>query len=80
MWTIDFWKDAGERAIKTFAQVFVGFLVVGTTGVLDVDWTQAASVSAVAALASVLTSVASTKVGTKGTASLTDGESENPLL
>ena len=70
MWTKGFWKDAAERAIKTFAQVAVSFLVIGTTGVLDVDWQQMASISAVAALASVLTSIASDGVGVKGTASL----------
>ena len=70
MWNKGFWKDAAERAIKTFAQVAVSFLVIGTTGVLDVDWQQMASISGVAALASVLTSIASDRVGVKGTASL----------
>ena len=70
MWNKGFWKDAAERAIKTFAQVAVSFLVIGTTGVLEVDWQQIASISAVAALASVLTSIASDGVGVKGTASL----------
>ena len=70
MWNKGFWKDAAERAIKTFAQVAVSFLVIGTTGVLEVDWQQMASISAVAALASVLTSIASDGVGVKGTASL----------
>ena len=72
MWTKDFWLDAGERAIKTFAQVFLTFIVVGTTGVLDLDWVTAGSVSAVAALASVLTSLVSEKVGDPETASLID--------
>ena len=70
MWTKSFWKDAAERAIKTFAQVAATFLVLGTTGVADVDWIQVASVSGVAALISVLTSVASEGIGAKGTASL----------
>ena len=76
MWTKSFWKDAAERAVKTFAQVAATFLVIGTTGVLDVDWVQVASVSGVAALISVLTSVASEGVATKGNASLVriDGE------
>jgi len=66
----EFWSDAAERAIKTFAQVAVSFLVIGTTGVVTVDWVNILSVSAVAALASVLTSIASDGVGEKGTASL----------
>lgn len=70
MWTKDFWRDAAERAIKTFAQVLAGFLVAGTTGILDVDWVQGGSVAAVAALVSVLTSIASVNIGHEGTASL----------
>ena len=74
MWTRAFWKDSAERSIKTFAQTAVSFLVIGTTGVLEVDWEQIVSVSGVAALASILTSIASDRVGTKGTASLVKDE------
>ena len=74
MWSRAFWKDSAERAIKTFAQTAVSFLVIGTTGVLEVDWEQIVSVSGVAALASILTSIASDRVGTKGTASLVKDE------
>ena len=74
MWTKKFWQDSAERSIKTFAQTAVSFLVIGTTGVLDVDWEQIISVSGVAALASILTSIASDHVGTKGTASLVKDE------
>ncbi len=70
MFSSFFWKDAAERAVKTFAQVAATFLVVGTTGVLEVDWLQVVSVSGVAALVSVLTSLASSGIGTEGTASL----------
>jgi hypothetical protein len=38
--------------------------------VLDVDWEQALSVTGVAVIASILTSVVATGVGDKGTASL----------
>ena len=64
-------KSTIERAIRTAAQVLLGFLVVGETGLLDVDWQQALSVTAVAAIASVLMSVVATGVGDKGTASFT---------
>ena len=74
MWHRAFWKDSAERSIKTFAQTAVSFLVIGTTGVLEVDWEQIVSVSGVAALASILTSIASDRVGTKGTASLVKDE------
>ena len=51
-------KAAGIRAIKTFAQTAVGMLGGEMVGVMDVDWMAVLSVSAVAALASLLTSVA----------------------
>ena len=57
LWTRAFWKGAAERGIKTFAQTFVGFIVVGTTGLLDIDWTISASVAGAATLASLLTSI-----------------------
>ncbi len=51
-------KAASIRAIKTFAQTAVGMLGGEMVGVMDVDWMAVLSVSAVAALASLLTSVA----------------------
>lgn len=57
LWTTAFWKGAAERGIKTFAQTAVGFFVVGTTGLLELNWITLASVSGAAALASVLTSI-----------------------
>lgn len=51
-------KAAGIRAIKTFAQTAVGMLGGEMVGVMDVNWMAVLSVSAVAALASLLTSVA----------------------
>ena len=48
---------AGLRAIRTFAQTFVAFLTVGAS-MADIDWKLAASVSVVAMIASILTSIA----------------------
>ena len=70
MWTKQFWKDTAERAIKTFAQAVVAGLTAGATGILSVDWLTVVSVSALAALVSVLTSVGSAQFSDKGTASL----------
>lgn len=53
-----FWVDAGDRALSTFAQSGVGVLTAGATGIIDVDWLQCASVAGLAAIVSVLTSVA----------------------
>ena len=73
LWTLGFWKDAGERAIKTFVQTLAAALFVsGTTkGIEALPWLPALSVSASAMVLSMLTSVASLGVGNSGTASLT---------
>ena len=75
MWTIGFWRGAAERAIKTAAQAGLAFFVVGETGVADVDWQTVGGVSLVAAIASVLTSLASAPFGPANTPSVVwDGD------
>ena len=49
-------KAAGIRALKTFAQTAVGMITVGAA-IQDIDWMLVGSVSAVAAIASLLTSI-----------------------
>lgn len=49
---------AGVRAIKTVAQTAVGMLTGNMVGIMDVDWIAVASVSAMAGIVSVLTSIA----------------------
>lgn len=66
----EFIKDLVERAIKTFAQVMLGFIGVEGVAFGDIDWLRALSVAGVATLASVLTSVLSYNVGNVGTASM----------
>lgn len=65
IWNRQFWKASAERAVKTLAQAAVAFLAAGATGLIDVDWVQLASVSGLAALVSVLTSI--------GSGAITDG-------
>lgn len=73
MFSARFVRDAVERAVKTAAQTAVGLLTADQViGLLDVDWGQGASVVGLATLISLLTSVASARVGKLGTASLTD--------
>lgn len=67
-----FWRDAAERAIKTAAQVLVAFLGADVADVFAVDWKRAAGIALGAAVASLLSSVASVNVGTTGTASLAE--------
>lgn len=50
-------KAAGIRAAKTFCQTAVSMLTVGQA-LLEVEWIHVLSVSAVAAIVSILTSVA----------------------
>ncbi|GAA4809677.1 holin [Tomitella cavernea] len=69
MWTIDFWEDTGERAVKTAVQALLALLAVGTT-VLDLDWGNAAAVVGTAALVSVLTSLVSSGIGDHDSPSL----------
>ena len=57
-----FWLAAAERAIKTFAQALVALFVAGVT-VLTIDWQQGLAVAGTAALVSLLTSVASLRLG-----------------
>lgn len=51
-----YWDFAGERAIKTVAQVALAGMLAGS-GILEVDWLQIASVSLLAGIMSLLTSV-----------------------
>lgn len=52
-----FWLSVLVRAIKTAAQVAVATIGIGATSLADVPWTGVLSVSGLAALLSVLTSI-----------------------
>ena len=54
--TVEWLKAAAIRMIRTAAQVALGMLTVGMT-LREVDWINVASVSAVAAVYSLLTSI-----------------------
>ena len=59
MFTKDFWIDTFERAIRTACQAALSAGVVGGVGLFDVDWMNVCGIALVAAIASVLTCVAS---------------------
>lgn len=70
MWTSLFRRQTAERAVKTAAQAGAAFFVVGSTGVADVDWATVGGVAGAAAVASVLTSLASAPFGPADSPSL----------
>lgn len=53
----NWWKAAGIRAVKTFAQALIACIGTGVA-LLEVNWSYALSVAAVAAILSLLTSLA----------------------
>ena len=55
--TVEFWKAAGIRALRTFCQSAVA--TIGTTAVLsEVNWLLVGSTAVLAAIISVLNSIA----------------------
>lgn len=71
MWTVEFWRRAGERAVKTFAQTLV--LLWGADAglnVLTVNPLPALGIAGTGALLSVLTSLASSGLTGQDTPSL----------
>ncbi|MDR0285559.1 MAG: holin [Propionibacteriaceae bacterium] len=77
MWTLAFWKNTAERAIKTLAQTMAVMLGADGFGLLDADWATLGSVAGMAALLSVLTSIGS-GLKTGGNPSLTNTEELTP--
>jgi hypothetical protein len=60
-----FLEAVAERALKTFVQTLLALVGTDSIGILNVDILAAAQVAGSAALLSVLTSFASSKVGDK---------------
>lgn len=58
-----FLTQLAERAVKTFAQTFVALAGASQMDWLNLDWPQLAATSAIAAGLSILTSIASDRVG-----------------
>lgn len=64
--TNEFWSAAGERAVKTFAQTLLAVWGAGAVSPMDIDWKAALLTAVFAAVASVLTSIASSGGGNPG--------------
>lgn len=72
MWSTDFWMATTERGIKTLAQSAAAALIAEGAGIIDTDWAGILSISLMAAVVSVLTSIGSGAV--TGTPSITGSE------
>ena len=72
LFTVLFWKSAVERAVKTAAQAFASSWLVGDVALnaLTLDWQSGAGIALGGALLSLVTSIASIKVGPVGSPSL----------
>ena len=56
---INFFEYAGERALKTFAQTALATIAASQViGFIEIDWVQVASISGLACVMSILTSIA----------------------
>ena len=70
MWTLDYWKDLAERALKTGAQAIVlGLGLAEGFDLFAMDWAAALGLFLGGAFLSVLTSLISAPFSSKGTAS-----------
>jgi len=78
MFTLTFWADAAERAVKSFAQGIVAVWLTSTTPALDASFVAACWAGLAMAVLSVLTSIASVNVGQTGTASMVPGDPPPP--
>ena len=56
--TIEFWKAAGIRALRTVCQTAVALIGTNATGITSVDWLGVASGAALSGVVSLLTSIA----------------------
>lgn len=72
--TRKFWTATAERAVKTFAQSLAALLVADGTGILNTAWQDNLSVSGMAAVLSLLTSVGSSAATSQPGPSLTSAE------
>lgn len=70
MFTSLFWRLTIERAVKTFAQTLVALFSINGIGLLNAPWSTALSAAGMAAMLSVLTSMASEPWGSRNTPSL----------
>ena len=75
MFSMKWFTDMSERALKTFLQVFIAALVlVPGANLFDLSLLRTAAMGGVAAALSVVSSMLSTRVGNKDSAALLPAE------
>lgn len=59
MWSVKWWKDVGERAIRTFIAAFGAWLTVASTtvGIDDLNWLRGLALAGVATVITVAGSI-----------------------
>lgn len=70
MVTVSFWKDTFERAISTAAETAAALIGTNQVGVTQLDWKSIASVSATAAILTILKAIGASKMSGTQSASL----------
>lgn len=70
LFTVPFWKDTLERTIGTFVQAGIAAVGADTLGIINVDWTQSASIAGLAALVALLKCIAAVTLNDETGASL----------
>lgn len=65
MFTLKFWKESTERALKTFAQFILVLGTANTFNVFEIDWKTNLGLALGGALLSYATSIVSANVGPK---------------
>ena len=72
MWSTKFWRDAGERTVRTMAQTLLALLGNQVVNVVALDWGQIMSITVGAGVVCVLTALVATGVGDHESASFHD--------
>jgi Putative lactococcus lactis phage r1t holin len=73
LFTGTFWLDLLDRVIRTAAQTALAIIAVDATTLGDIDWPRVGGVVGLAVVLTILTSIATAKVGAPGTAALVAG-------
>ena len=72
IFSVEFVKDATERALKTFSQALLAILAVGAP-IWDINWTEGLGIALTATVFSILTSLASHGIGDKSASVVSAG-------